>query len=424
MTNWNNRIVGHGMEAPDQLLAHPGNWRIHPKHQQDALKGVLDDVGWVQNILVNKTTGHVVDGHLRVALALRHDVPEVPVLYVELSEEEESLILATLDPLSALAVADAQKLDELLQGVQSDDAAIQAMLSELAEQSGLYQDDFGVDKNAKPNPRQLPIDVIFTVDELGSPEAFIANRAGLKIGVRSQQKNSKRPHTHVFMPERWNWAFNITFVDNNYFSYDHTQHLKVVECLRPKYCTVMDIMTEVQCQKDDIVYYPFDQILDWAEELRQYAENVIVIPKYDCLDQIPDYFMLGYSVPTSHGGTPLPPEAFKGRRVHLLGGSWKAQLAHMAVLGDDVVSVDNNQIGLIASKFGQYVDCEGNTFTVSDTLPFVNNVRTVAMAISFGAIGRKVFELYNGGISPPSDKQAVAVTSLKKQRTEQWMIAA
>jgi hypothetical protein len=139
--NWNNRIVGQGMEAPDQLLAHPGNWRIHPKHQQDALKGVLDDVGWVQNILVNKTTGHVVDGHLRVALALRHDVPEVPVVYVELSEEEESLILATLDPLSALAAADAQKLDDLLRDVQSDDAAIQTMLSDLAAANDLYLDD-------------------------------------------------------------------------------------------------------------------------------------------------------------------------------------------------------------------------------------------------------------------------------------------
>jgi DNA modification methylase len=141
MTNWTNRIVGQGMEAPDQLLAHPGNWRIHPKHQQDALLGVLDDVGWVQNILVNRTTGHVVDGHLRVALALRHDVPEVPVMYVELSEEEESLILATLDPLSSLAVADAQKLDDLLRDVQSDDAAIQQMLADLAAANDLYLGD-------------------------------------------------------------------------------------------------------------------------------------------------------------------------------------------------------------------------------------------------------------------------------------------
>lgn len=132
MANWDNRIVGHGVENPDQLLANPGNWRVHPKYQQDALKGVLDSVGWVQNVMVNKITGHVVDGHLRVALALRHDVTEVPVVYVELSEAEENLVLATLDPITGLAVADSQKLDDLLRDVQSDDAAIQQMLSDLA----------------------------------------------------------------------------------------------------------------------------------------------------------------------------------------------------------------------------------------------------------------------------------------------------
>jgi hypothetical protein len=45
---WRNRITGIGEEAPDQLLANPGNWRVHPKAQQDALAGALDAVGWVE----------------------------------------------------------------------------------------------------------------------------------------------------------------------------------------------------------------------------------------------------------------------------------------------------------------------------------------------------------------------------------------
>jgi len=28
---WRSRIVGEGEEAPDQLLANPDNWRVHPK---------------------------------------------------------------------------------------------------------------------------------------------------------------------------------------------------------------------------------------------------------------------------------------------------------------------------------------------------------------------------------------------------------
>ena len=61
--------MGSGEEAPDQLLANPSNWRVHPKAQQQALAGILGQVGWVQQVLVNRRTGHVVDGHLRVALA-------------------------------------------------------------------------------------------------------------------------------------------------------------------------------------------------------------------------------------------------------------------------------------------------------------------------------------------------------------------
>lgn len=76
-TEWRNRIVEYGQEAPDQLLANPANWRIHPKSQQDALAGVLDQVGWVQTVIVNRQTGHVVDGHLRVSLAISRNEPSI-----------------------------------------------------------------------------------------------------------------------------------------------------------------------------------------------------------------------------------------------------------------------------------------------------------------------------------------------------------
>jgi hypothetical protein len=45
---WRNRIVGAGAEALDQLLANPGNRRVHPKALQDALAGALDAVGWAK----------------------------------------------------------------------------------------------------------------------------------------------------------------------------------------------------------------------------------------------------------------------------------------------------------------------------------------------------------------------------------------
>jgi hypothetical protein len=61
---WRTRIVNHAEVPPAELVPNPRNWRTHPPEQQRALAGALAEVGWVAEILVNRTTGHVVDGHL------------------------------------------------------------------------------------------------------------------------------------------------------------------------------------------------------------------------------------------------------------------------------------------------------------------------------------------------------------------------
>ena len=132
-----NRIIGHGEERVDQLLANPSNFRIHPDPQQQALAGSIDEIGYIHPVLVNKATGHVIDGHLRVQLALRSDVKTLPVDYVELTEDEERLALLSLDPIAAMAAADREQLDALLHGVNSDDERVQEMLADLAEREGL-----------------------------------------------------------------------------------------------------------------------------------------------------------------------------------------------------------------------------------------------------------------------------------------------
>jgi ParB-like chromosome segregation protein Spo0J len=134
MAEWQNRIVDSGVVRVEEILAHPDNWRIHPKEQQDALLEVLGSVGWVQQIVINRTTGRLVDGHLRVLLADREGEETVPALIVELTEEEERKVLATLDPIASLAVADKEKLTALLEDIPSlaDEPALRAMLSDIA----------------------------------------------------------------------------------------------------------------------------------------------------------------------------------------------------------------------------------------------------------------------------------------------------
>ena len=153
-----NRIVGYGEERPDQLLANPGNFRRHPGVQLEALRGSLAELGWVKTILVNKITGHVVDGHARIEEAMRQGAAMIPVTYVELTEAEEKLALAVLDPITEMAHRDEEALKALLADVNTEDAGLQALLDEMAgEDSGVSGLKDGADENDVPEPPVNPI---------------------------------------------------------------------------------------------------------------------------------------------------------------------------------------------------------------------------------------------------------------------------
>ena len=139
-TRWANRITRYGEAAPADLRRNPRNWRTHPRAQQDALAGVLSEVGWAQGVVVNERTGHLVDGHARVDLAVARKEPAVPVVYVDLSAEEEAKVLATLDPIGAMAGADPERLAALVRDVTTDDAALRSVVRDLAEANGIALD--------------------------------------------------------------------------------------------------------------------------------------------------------------------------------------------------------------------------------------------------------------------------------------------
>lgn len=155
---WSNRIVEHGEAAPADLIANPLNWRGHPQHQADALGDVLEQVGLVATVLVNRRSGHLVDGHLRVELALRRGEPSIPVTYVDLDEEEERVILASLDPIGAMASADRDKLAELLSGIE--DPELGGLLDAVARANRIAL-DLGsaglIDPDEVPEPPEEPI---------------------------------------------------------------------------------------------------------------------------------------------------------------------------------------------------------------------------------------------------------------------------
>jgi len=137
LNKYKSRIVGSGDEPLDQIMFNPRNWRIHPLNQQNALKGVLEEVGWVQQVIVNKRTGNLIDGHLRCQLAAREGNETIPVTYVDLSDEEEALVLSTLDPIAGMAATDKEKLDDLFRQFNSDNENVQKLIGEIADKEKL-----------------------------------------------------------------------------------------------------------------------------------------------------------------------------------------------------------------------------------------------------------------------------------------------
>jgi hypothetical protein len=110
-----SRIVGHGMERVTDLVKNPENWRVHPKGQIAVVSDSMHTLGWLRGILKNTVTGNMVDGHLRVEIAEREGEEFVPCDYVELTQEEEGVALALLDPSGAMATANQEKLNALLE---------------------------------------------------------------------------------------------------------------------------------------------------------------------------------------------------------------------------------------------------------------------------------------------------------------------
>lgn len=141
MSEWRNRIVKHGAMAADQFLANPRNPRKHPQKQRDAVRGSLDTLGWIAPVIVNARTGYMIDGHERVWQAMQNGNAEVPYIEVDLSEDEESLALATFDWITYMAEYDRESLGALLQDVNTDNAALQTIITQLAAQSGVVPPD-------------------------------------------------------------------------------------------------------------------------------------------------------------------------------------------------------------------------------------------------------------------------------------------
>lgn len=114
--------------AAGDILPNPKNWRVHPFTQRTALRDVLSRIGFADAVIARDTPDGLMllDGHARV-----NETPpdmKIPVLVVDLDDEEADLLLATLDPLAAMATSDENMLKELARSLVQDDDTLTSLL--------------------------------------------------------------------------------------------------------------------------------------------------------------------------------------------------------------------------------------------------------------------------------------------------------
>jgi hypothetical protein len=131
--NWKNRIVREEWVDPNQLIANPFNVRVHSLKQRSLVEESLSEFGWIDRIIVNDNTGNVIDGHLRVSSALAKNIDVVPVVYVDLSEEEEKLAILLFDQLTSLASLDLDYMNEVLADMNIENEPLRDFLEDIAE---------------------------------------------------------------------------------------------------------------------------------------------------------------------------------------------------------------------------------------------------------------------------------------------------
>lgn len=171
---WTNKIINHTMESPSDLCPNGFNHRLHPEKQVDATVSSLEELGVIKSVIVNKTTGNIIDGHLRVEQGLKIEAEnpsfQMPVEWVNLTKEEELLALAILDKTCELASVDPNKLDKLLREIQTGSEALANLLTDMAEKSQVLD----LEKVEKETKDQINIasDSVWQI-MVGEPEVNI-----------------------------------------------------------------------------------------------------------------------------------------------------------------------------------------------------------------------------------------------------------
>ena len=132
----------------------------------EKLRASVSDLGLIDPLVWNETTGRLVGGHQRLQVCIDTGMTEVPVFVVHLSEEKEKQANAALNQITGRW--DEQKLREMLEGLSPESVKLagfdakdlRALYSD--DDADLKEDGFNIDEALAEHvePRTKPGDVI------------------------------------------------------------------------------------------------------------------------------------------------------------------------------------------------------------------------------------------------------------------------
>lgn len=120
--------------------------------EYEKLKRSIEQFGYVEPVIWNKTTGRVVGGHQRLRVLLDMGITEVECVVIEMDEEKEKALNIALNKISgdwdkdklALLIADLQGADFDVSLTGFEPAELDALFKDSLK-DGIHDDDFDVD---------------------------------------------------------------------------------------------------------------------------------------------------------------------------------------------------------------------------------------------------------------------------------------
>lgn len=193
----------------------------------------------------------------------------------------------------------------------------------------------------------------------------------------------------------------LHLLDVHWIAVDWPAHLAVAMAERPALAAVPDVLTPSG----------LPLALAQAAQIAPHCGAILIIPKCRVIDQIPRAIsgtpvVLGYSVPTKYGASPLPLWEYAGWPVHLLGGTPRAQITAAGYM--HVVSADGNMAQKIAHR-GFIFNARGHGAHLDSVEPRGDGPRQGMPARALAVSLRHITALWAGAGYTVEERCATAV---------------